>query len=177
MQVIAVDGSPAGPGRTATVLAAVLDGLPAGWSAEVVELAGGPEAALERVERADAVVVGSPMYRATYATPLKAWLDRLPRGMWGESTAPVTGKAVAIVGTGASWHHFLGLDPLRSVLAGFFAAHVVPPGLYVPAEGFDEDGRLLESYRTLAGQQGAAVAELAQALAASATLRELKPQA
>lgn len=177
MRALALNGSPTGRGKTATVLRAVLDGLPDAWDTELVDLADGPNAALDRLEQADAFVLGSPMYRATFAAPLKALLDRLPRGMWGERSAPVTGRAVAIVGTGATWHHFLGLDPLRSVLSGFFAAHVVPPGLYVPGEGFTSEGDLAAPYVELASRQGAALAELAEALERSRVLRELVPQA
>jgi len=177
VRVIAVDGSPTGRGKTAAAVSGVLAGLPSVFDTEVVTLADGVDPALASLDGADAFVFSSPMYRASYAAPLKALLDRLPRGMWGESSAPITGHAVAIVGTGASWHHFLGLDPLRSVLSGFFAAHVVTPGLYVPGEGFDAEGRLLEKFAELAALQGAALAELAQAVGASPALRAVRPQA
>jgi FMN reductase len=171
VSVVAIDGSPAGSGRTATVLRAVAD-------APVVLLAEtSTDEALAAVERADAVVIGSPIYRASFAHPLKVFLDALPRGMWGETQAPLQGKAVAIVATGASLHHFLALDDLRNVLAGFFAAHVVPPGLYVPREGFGDDGLLIEPYAGQARLQGEALRELQRALAASSALRSLTPQA
>jgi FMN reductase len=177
--VAAIDGSPAGSGRTATVLRAVVAaaGAEATPDPVVSVAAAGTDAAVDAVEAADAVVVGSPVYRASYAHPLKDLLDHLPRGMWGEDRAPLRGKAVCIVATGASLHHFLALDDLRSVLAGFFAAHVVPPGLYVPREGFGEDGSLLDPYAGQAKLQGAALRELAQALAASSALRRVEPQA
>ncbi len=82
-----------------------------------------------------------------------------------------------MVATGATWHHFLGLDPFRNVLSGFFAAHVIPPGLYVPAEGFAADGSLTDGYREASARLGAALAELAEALEASSVLRTLTPQA
>jgi FMN reductase len=126
--VVAIDGSPVGSGRTATLPRAM-----AGTGA--LSVAGdGIGAVVEAVEQADAVVFGSPVYRASCAHPLKHLLDELPRGMWGKTRAPLQGKAVCIVATAASLHHFLALDDPRSVLAGFFAAHVVPPGLYVPRD-------------------------------------------
>ncbi len=178
MRVLGFDGSPTGGGKTEAAIRAVLSGLPDGSSTEVISLASGPKEALDAAEGgADAFVFGSPIYRASYAAPMKALLDRLPRGMWGEQSAPISGRAVVLVGTGASWHHFLGLDPLRSILAGFFAAHVLPPGLYVPAEGFDDERRLREPFVELAARQGAALGELTEALASSPALRLLKPQA
>ncbi len=177
MRILALDGSPAGGGRTWTAIEAVLVGLPADVETELISLADGPDPALAAAASAEAFVFGSPMYRASFASPLKAMLDRLPRGMWGESSAPITARAVAIVATGASWHHFLGLDSLRNVLGGFFAAHVLPPGLYVPREGFGEDGALLDDYAELAAQQGRALADLADAIARSPALAGLRPQA
>ena len=179
MRVLALDGSPQGGGKTATALRAVLESAArAGAETELVGLAcpdyraAAQAAALE----ADAFVLGSPVYRASYATPLKAFLDGLPRGMWGEETAPVTGRAVAIVCTGATWHHYLALDGLRSVLAGFFAAHVLSPGLYVPGEGF-ADGELTEPFAGLARETGTGLVALAGAVAASDALRGISPQA
>jgi FMN reductase len=183
VRVLAIDGSPTGGGRTSTVLDAVLAAARAqGATGTIVSLApdrapDAEDAVLAAAEAAEAFVVGSPVYRASYAAPLKGFLDRLPRGMWGEATAPFTGRAVAIVATGATWHHFLALDELRSVLAGFFAAHVVPPGLYVPREGFGDDGALAPPAAEQAGLLGRALVELAHALAASDALRRLRPQA
>jgi FMN reductase len=169
--LVAIDGSPVGNGKTATVLRAVADTDPLTLVETTID------AAIGAVEDAHAVVLGSPVYRASFAHPLKLFLDQLPRGMWGESTAPLQGKAVCIVATGASLHHFLALNDLRNVLSGFFAAHVVPPGLYVPREGFGEDGTLLDPYASQAALQSEAVRELAGFLAASTTLRRLGPQA
>ncbi len=187
MRIVAIDGSPSGSGKTAKALALVLDAAraAAGPDAEtsVVALAGDAlgeavEEALAAVRGADAVVLGSPVYRASYAFPLKTFLDHVPRGLWGEPDAPLAGKAVAIVATGASLHHFLGIDDLRNVLSGFFASWVVPPGLYVPREGFDDDaGGLTEEYAAVAAVQGRALVALAAALTQSADLAIVRPQA
>lgn len=134
------------------------------------------DVALDSVESGDAFVIGSPVYRASFATPLKAFLDRLPRGMWGETSAPITGHAVAIVFTGATWHHYLALNDLRGVLAGFFGAHVLSPGLYVPREGFAGDD-IDDRHATLAGTTGRALVELARAIESSSVLRQVVPQA
>jgi FMN reductase len=180
MRTLALDGSPRGGGRTAAALAAVLDGArTAGGdvASGVVTLArSDPGEVAERVEEAAVLAIGTPVYRASYATPLKAFLDQLPRGMWGEESTPLAGSAVAIVATGASDHHFLALDDLRNVLAGFFAAHVVPPGLYVPREGFGEDGRLNQAHAGLASEQGEAAVALARAVQGSEALARLQPQ-
>jgi FMN reductase len=181
MRLLAIDGSPTGGGRTEVVLRAILDASRADQT-ELLSLAErdvrGMADVVQALEQADGFVFGSPVYRATYAWPLKLLLDHLPRGMWGEPTAPVRGKPAAIAMTGASLHHFLALNDLRGVLSVFFAAHVLPPGLYVPREGFDEPGTALQpAYAAQAELTGRALAELAEMLARSTALRLLDPQA
>lgn len=178
MRVLGLDGSPQGGGRTYTAMAQLLDGAArAGADSEVVSLGQPLDLVLTEVRRAQAFVFGSPVYRASYAAPLKEFLDRLPRGRWGETEMPITAKAVAIVMTGASWHHYLALGQLRSVLAGFFAAHVLSPGLYVPAEGFGEDKQLTEAFAALAQAHGRALVALARGIESSAELQAVEPQA
>src|ERR1700730_776093 len=82
VRVLAIDGSPAGGGRTRSALAAVVS--PAAESGATVEMislgdgvGGGVERALAALEHVDAVVLGSPVYRAASAAPLKNLLDRV----------------------------------------------------------------------------------------------------
>ena len=187
MRIVAIDGSPAGSVRTSLAIDVVLAAVrvAAGPDVEIttVSLAGDAlgeavEEALGAIRSADGVVLGTVVNRASYAFPLKTLLDHVPRGQWGEPDAPLAGKATAIVATGLTLHHFLGLDDLRNVLSGFFAAWVVPPGLYVPREGFDDDARTLsEEYAAAAGAQGRALVSLVSALASSPDLTVVRPQA
>lgn len=182
LRLLAIDGSPTGGGRTLTVLRAVLAAAQqAGAQTSERSLASTTAETLDEViaaaNQSDGLVIGSPIYRASFAGPLKLLLDRTPRGMWGEAEAPLQGKPVVIVATGASLHHFLALNDFRNVLANFFAAHVLPPGLYVPREAFATDSTLAEPYATQAALQGSALVELATLLRSSTTLRSLTPQA
>jgi FMN reductase len=181
VHVLALDDSPRGSGRTRIVLDEVLSGAAAkGAIVDVISLADGPPPT-ERLRQFDAFVLGSPIYRASYATPLKAFLDACPRGMWGELEAPLTGHAVSLVATGATWHHYLAVDSLRNVIAGFFAAHPVSPGLYVPNEGFAEPDngeilKLTEPFAKVAAMQGTTLVALARAIASSPALSGVTPQ-
>jgi FMN reductase len=181
LQVLGIDCSPTGPGRTGNVLEEVL-GAAADAGAETSLMHLGGEAAVSvpdavpRMTAADAFVFGSPIYRATFATPFKALVDATPRGMWGETEAPLTGRAVAIVATGASAHHFLGLRGMRDLLVEFFAAQVVSPGLYVEQADFAADRTLLAPVAERARLQGTALIELATAIAAGGALGSVEPQ-
>jgi FMN reductase len=76
------------------------------------------------VERAEGVVVATPIYKAAYAGALKTFLDLLPQ-------FALAGKAVLPLATGGTLAHVLALDyALRPVLASLGARHVVN-GLFV----------------------------------------------
>lgn len=181
--VLAVNCSPAPGGRTRTALEEVLAGVrERGAAATLVELSREDgtldvDTAVAALHEADAFVLGSPMYRASYAAPFKALLDRTPRGMWGEATAPLTARAVATVATAADAHHFLGPAAMRDVLVDFFAAHVLSPGVYLATADFDEAKRLLPESAARARAQGRALVDLAAAVAASPDLSGVRPQA
>jgi len=176
-RIVGVVGGPQPGGRTAAAVAALLAGAAAGGaSTSLLELSGTPvEDVLAAFAQADGVVLGSPVYRATYSALLKDLLERTQRGRWGETSAPLQGTAAAVVLTGASGHHFLAVDHLRSVLAGFFAVQVLSPGLYLDHSGFHDRSTLTEQSAALAAAHGAALADLTAAVRASAALRALTP--
>jgi FMN reductase len=74
---------------------------------------------LTRLERADALVVATPVYKAAFSGLLKSWLDLVPQ--FG-----LRGKVVLPLATGGSIAHALALDyALRPVLTSMEARHVV----------------------------------------------------
>src|SRR5581483_4663845 len=85
--------------------------------------------AIELTAKADALVFGSPIYRAAYTGVLKNYFDLLP-------VEALLGKTAALVATGASTHHFLSLDLIFRPLLTFFNMHSVPGVLYGSREQF-----------------------------------------
>ena len=82
----------------------------------------------------DAVILASPIYRASYTRALKNLLDWLP-------LEAMRDKPVGIVAMGTSQYHYLAVDvPLRGALA-WFGALVAPTSVYLAAADF-EDGAL-----------------------------------
>lgn len=181
LRVVGVDGSPTGNGRTAHVVKAVLSGVvEQGCSIEFHGLALGEtelDDVVRALHRADAVVLGTPVHRAGMSAIVKALLDKAPRGRWGETTAPLQGKPAMIVATGGSQHHFLALNELRAILAGFFAMYVIPPGLYVgPGDDGSPEGLCLQDTESLRSQTLALVL-LARAIQENPVMAQVKPQA
>ena len=176
--VLGVLGSPSPGGHSATALRAFLDGCTeTGASTRVLELAGGddPESVQRALEEADGIVFATPTYRARSSSWVKALLENTQRGADGDTRAPLLGKATAIVHTGATAHHFLAVDDLRSILAGFFAAQVLSPGLYLEGADYTETGDLTDRAAALTTAHGRAFGEFTAAVRASAAVTELRP--
>lgn len=75
--------------------------------------------ATELFARADGVVIGTPIYKASYSGVLKVLLDLLPQ-------YALTGKTVLPLATGGSAGHILAIDyALRPVLNSMGATHIV----------------------------------------------------
>jgi FMN reductase len=176
--IIGIAGGPEAGGRTSTAVAGVLAGAAErGAKTELLELSRTDQAeVIAAMEAADAVVLGSPVYRATYSALLKGLLEKTERGTWGETTAPLQGKAAAIVLTGATGHHFLAVNDLRDVLAGFFAVQVLAPGLYLDHSAYVDRGTLTDDNIALTAAHGAALLDLTVAVRASEALGALRPQ-
>lgn len=86
-------------------------------------------AVVSRVGEADAVVIATPVYRASYTGALKNLLDQLP-------IETLMGKPCGIVAMGATNHHYLGAEwHLRDVLS-WFGALTAPTAVYLAATDF-----------------------------------------
>lgn len=71
------------------------------------------------IEQADAVIIASPVYKASYTGVLKAYLDLLPQ-------KGLEGKLVAPLFVGGTMAHLLTIDyALKPVLASMGARHFV----------------------------------------------------
>jgi FMN reductase len=80
-------------------------------------------AAVDMVDRARAIVVATPVYKAAYSGVLKVFLDLLPQ-------TALKNKTVLPLATGGSPNHMLALDyALRPVLQSLSARHILP-GVY-----------------------------------------------
>ncbi|KDN84998.1 NADPH-dependent FMN reductase [Kitasatospora cheerisanensis] len=91
--------------------------------------------AVAQFERADGVVIGTPVYKAAYSGLLKALLDLLPQ-------YALRGKTVLPLATGGSTAHVLAVDyALRPVLNSMGAAHITQGWFVLDRHiGVREDG-------------------------------------
>ena len=152
LRIAIVLGQAAPPGRlarAAAALAGAIDKVRAESAVSLIDLSATPlepcdgrpadkygratRDAVAAIRSASAVVLCSPVYRASFPGVLKNALDLLP-------VEALRDKPVGIVAMGASDHHYLGVDGhLRSVLA-WFGAIALPTSVYLKSADFNADG-------------------------------------
>ncbi len=136
--MIGMCGNPRAGSRTLHVVDAAARAIAAAvhgrqlTSIDLVELGGdllhpgaaGVANALEQVMRADILVVGSPVYKASYTGVLKAFCDHISAGQ-------LSGKLAVPLMVGGSLQHFLALEVHLRPLLVELGATCPTPGLYV----------------------------------------------
>jgi FMN reductase len=159
LDVVTIAGSPAAPSRCATALETARDLLQRrGLSTAAINLrdlspealvrgrAGDPsiQRAAALVSEARAIVVATPVYKASYSGLLKAFLDLLPAGALAD-------KGVLPIATAGSLAHLLALEyALKPVLAVLGASTFLPGVCLVDAD-FVSDGVGFTRMETAAG--------------------------
>lgn len=158
-RLVAILGSVTPPGRLSRALSAGVEAVGVSfprWETDLIDLAdyrlsfadGRPleqfdddtAAVVARVVAADATILATPVYRATFTGVLKNLLDLIPM-------EALTGKPCGIIAMGATQHHYLGVDgQLRAVLA-WFGALVAPNSVYLTPSDF-VDGEPSQAART-----------------------------
>ena len=140
--VVGVSGSPSNPSRTSTLVAATVARL--GQEIEdartetieigplLADLGAAPSReamsdrtrrALETVEAADVLVVGSPAFRAAYSGAFKLFFDWI--GQYDLVDTPVL-----LTATGGSDRHALLVEHQMRPLFGFFQSTTLPIGVF-----------------------------------------------
>ncbi len=134
LNIVTISGSPSSSSRLAALLAFVQESLAAsGLSVDWINVRELPavdlvcgnansaaiQQATERVRNADAVIVGTPVYKASYTGLLKSYLDLLPMHSF-------EGKVVLPLAIGGTQSHLLALDyALKPLLAVLGATHIL----------------------------------------------------
>lgn len=149
VKVVGLSGSVARPSRTTALIRAILDAVTAqtGLTGTLIELAddaphifsaltrkhltGRAAQVVQAVETADLLLVGTPVYRASYTGALKHLFDVADR-------APFAGKPVILAATGGSKLHGLVLEHQLRPLFGFLNALTLPTTIYATEDDFSD---------------------------------------
>jgi MsuE subfamily FMN reductase len=110
--------------------------------------------ALALLEEADAYLVATPIYRASYTGALKNLIDLVPNDPGGSD--PLRGKVIGLLASGGSDQHYLVLEHQLRPLFAFFGAYTPARTIYAAPRDFDAQkqvqGRLVEELTRL-GQE------------------------
>ncbi|MBY5716996.1 FMN reductase [Rhizobium leguminosarum] len=141
MKILGLSGNVKQPSRTASVVEAVVVAAASklGLESRTIELVDAApilfralrsdqldaagRAIIDAVEAADVLVVGSPVYRASYAGALKHLFDLV-------DYRALTGKRVILAATGGTPLHGLMIEHQLRPLFGFFNALTLPTAIY-----------------------------------------------
>jgi FMN reductase len=141
LSVVAVSGSLQSPSKTTTLVRAIAEAVAARREVQVRvieieelgprfagalrrdELPPEAEEALTAIEQADLLIVGSPVYRASFTGLFKHVFDFV--GQYA-----LVGKPVLLSATGGSDRHALTIEHQLRPLFGFFQALTLPLGVY-----------------------------------------------
>lgn len=109
-------------------------GLGAAWSRDLLPLPA--RRIVEAIEGADALIVGSPVYKGAYTGLFKHLFDFV-------DPAALVGKPVILSATGGGPRHALVVEHALRPLFGFFSAHTIPSAVY-GSDGDFRDGVLVD---------------------------------
>ena len=148
-EIIGFAGSLSAPSRTkalvelATQQSARLSGMTAavfdlsdlgtqfGAAQDLTKLDSRAHAVIDRIVAADALVIGSPVYKGSYTGLFKHLFDLM------EPDA-LKGKPVLLTATGGGYRHALVIEHQLRPLLGFFEAATVATGVYASSEDFTD---------------------------------------
>jgi len=115
--------------------------------------------AIELVTSADALIVVSPIFKASYTGLLKSFVDALDSDV-------LTGKPVLLAATGGTARHSLAIEFAMRPLFSYMQAYVVPTGVFASPHDWGTEGNA-----ALTGRIDRAVGELVSVLAGGGTGR------
>jgi FMN reductase len=102
-----------------------------GTAARLEDLTGNARTAVDTILSADALIVGSPVYKGSYTGLFKHLFDLI-------DPAALAGKPVLLTATGGGEKHALVIEHQLRPLFAFFEAAALPTGIYASASDFTE---------------------------------------
>ncbi|AJY77322.1 NADPH-dependent FMN reductase [Paenibacillus beijingensis] len=106
--------------------------------------------AVNKVLAADCFIIGTPIFQASLAAPLKNLFDLVPPDAFRH-------KVIGFIGTGGTYQHYLVIENQLKPIAGYFRAYTAPDYVYAHRDHFNgnneiADPSVLERIEALASQ-------------------------
>lgn len=88
------------------------------------------------IASADALIIGTPVYKGSYPGLFKHFIDLLPPEL-------LYGKPILLAATGGGHRHALMVEHQLRPLFGFFMAHGLPTAIYASSDDFSDDNKVI----------------------------------
>jgi len=124
---------------------------------------------LEAIEGADALIIGTPVYKGSFIGLLKHLIDFV-------DPAALAGKPVLLAATGGGHRHALVVEHQLRPLFGFFSALSVPTAVYAADADFTDGALAAPDVRARLEQAAGELAALASRPTSFATPDRAAPQ-
>ncbi len=101
---------------------------------------------VDQIAAADALIIGTPVYKGSYPGLFKHFIDLLDPNI-------LYGKPILLAASGGGHRHALMVEHQLRPLFGFFQAHSLPTAIYASSEDFNSDNKIIsESLNTRIAQ-------------------------
>lgn len=88
------------------------------------------------IQSADALIIGTPVYKGSYPGLFKHFIDLLdPHILYG--------KPILLAATGGGSRHALAVEHQLRPLMGFFMAHSLPTAIYASSQDYADNNQLI----------------------------------
>ncbi len=148
LRLVSINGSPRSPSRTESLVRAVGEAVVAATGADwrhfrITDIAADTlcaltrdrldaagEAIIREIESASIIVLGTPVYRASFTGALKHVFDLV-------DYRALRGRIAVVASTGGNRHHGLVTEHQLRPLMSFFGMHTAPTAIFAEEADFD----------------------------------------
>lgn len=111
-------------------------GVSLGLAKSVNDLELSAQKVIDQIANADALIIGTPVYKGSYPGLFKHFIDLLDPDI-------LYGKPVLLAATGGGNRHALVVEHQLRPLLGFFMAHSLPTAIYASSQDYSESQALI----------------------------------
>lgn len=92
---------------------------------------------VEKVCEADAYIIGTPIFQASFTGALKNLFDLIPPSV-------MRYKVIGFIATGGTYQHYLVVENQLKPIAGYFRAYIAPGNVYLNDSHFNQQKEIVD---------------------------------
>lgn len=107
-----------------------------GLAGSVEDLGIAGKKVVDAIKSADALIIGTPIYKGSYPGLFKHFIDLLDPNI-------LYGKPILLAATGGGTRHALAIEHQLRPLMGFFMAHSLPTAIYASSQDYSDNNQVV----------------------------------